>query len=79
MQKPENGSEEFVEKVFKESSPTAATNDEERIARTIAGAQRQTNTRDAVLFVFVRFWMVLNEITCKLFVKSSKYRSMKNP
>ena len=79
MQESDNNLEEFVEKVFRESQPTTATNTEERIARTISKAQRKTNTRDIILLVFVRFWMVLAEFTCKLFANSSKHSSLKKP
>jgi len=78
MEESGKNSEEFAEKVFNESSSNTATNDEERIARTLAKVQRKTNTRDVILLVFVRFWIVLTEITCKLFARSSKHRSMKN-
>ena len=79
MQESDNNLEEFVEKVFRESQPTTATNAEERIARTISKAQRKSNARDIILLVFVRFWMVLAEITCKLFANSSKHSSLKKP
>ena len=79
MQEPDSNPEEFVEKVIKESLPTADTDDEERITRTIARVQRNTNIRDVILLVFVRFWMVLAEITCKLFANTSKHSSMKKP
>jgi len=79
MQESDNNPEEFVEKVFRESQPTTATNAEERIARTISKAQRKSNARDIILLVFVRFWMVLAEITCKLFANSSKHSSLKKP
>jgi len=79
MQDSDNNPEEFVEKVFRESQPTTATNAEERIARTISKAQRKTNARDIILLVFVRFWMVLAEITCKLFANSSKHSSLRKP
>ena len=79
MQDSDNNPEEFVEKVFRESQPTTATNAEERIARTISKAQRKTNARDIILLVFVRFWIVLAEITCKLFANSSKHSSLRKP
>lgn len=79
MQDSDNNPEEFVEKVFRESQPTTATSAEERIARTISKAQRKTNARDIILLVFVRFWMVLAEITCKLFANSSKHSSLRKP
>lgn len=73
MQKPEKNLEEFFEKALKKSQPTAATDNEGRIARTMAKAQQSTNTRDVILLVFVRFWMVFTEITCKFIAKSSKH------
>lgn len=79
MQESDNNPEEFAEKVFRETQPTTASNAEERIARTISKAQRKTNARDIILLVFVRFWMVLAEITCKLFANTSKHSSMKKP
>jgi len=79
MRESGNNPEDFIEKVLKESPPTAVTSDEERIARTVARAQRKTNTRDIMLLVFVRFWMVLAEVTCKVFAKTSKPQSMKKP
>jgi len=79
MKEPDNNPEEFIEKVIKGSPPTADTDDVERIARTIARVQRNTNVRDVMLLVFVRFWMVLAEITCKVFANSSKHSSLKKP
>ena len=79
MQEPDNNPEEFVEKVIKGSLSTADSDDEERIPRTIARVQRNTNVRDVILLVFVRFWMVLAEITCKVFANSSKKSTLKKP
>ncbi|MDH3256973.1 MAG: hypothetical protein OEM27_05100 [Nitrospinota bacterium] len=73
MQDSDNNSEEYLKKVLETSPPAVAAEEEERIARTLASAQRKTNTRDIILLVFVRFWMVLTEFTCKISAKSSKH------
>jgi len=75
-------SEAFIKEIFEESGIAKPQEDEERISKIISQTRRNVGTRDFILLTFVRFWLVLTEIVCKIFARQAKntdYKPKKSP
>lgn len=65
-------SEEFIKEIILESDIAKPQQDEKRIAKIISQTRRNVGTRDFILLIFVRFWIVLAEFTCKMIARKAK-------
>jgi len=61
--------EDLIKKIIEESGTAGPQNDEERISKIISQTRRNVGTRDFIILVLVRFWMVLAEFFCKVFAR----------
>ncbi len=68
--------EEFIKGIIQESGVAKPQKDEQRISKILSQARRNAGTRDFILLIFVRFWIVLAEITCNVFARQSKGADM---
>lgn len=76
MTEENQNSEDFIKNIIQESGIMEPQKDEKRIKNIILQARRNAVFRDYVLLIFVRFWMVLAELTCIVFARSSKPRDI---
>jgi len=72
MAEENKNSEEFIKDIIQESGIAKPQKDEQRVSKIISQARRNAGTRDFILLIFVRFWMVLAEIACKVIAGKSK-------
>jgi len=63
--------EDFIKKIIEESGTAEPQKDEERISKIISQTRRNVGTRDFIVLVLVRFWVVLAEFFCKVFARQS--------
>lgn len=78
MSEETQNSEDFIKDSFQKSGIAERRKNENRIAKILYQARRNVGSRDFILLVFVRFWMVLAEIACKIIACQSKDKDV-NP
>ncbi len=78
MSEESQHSEEFIKKIIQKSELEKPSSNEKKISKIISQARRDIGVRDFILLVFVRFWIVLAEITCKAIASHSKGKDSEN-
>lgn len=63
--------EDLIKEIIEESGIPEPQEDEERISKIISQTRRNVGTRDFIILVLVRFWVILAEIFCKVFARQS--------
>lgn len=71
MSKEAHNPEDFIKEFIEESGIAEPQEDEKRISKIISQTRRNVGTRDLIVLVFVRFWVVLAEIICKVVARQS--------
>lgn len=72
MAEEPQSSEDLIKESIDESGIAEPPKDEKRVSKIISQTRRSVGTRDFIVLTLVRFWLVLAEIICKVFVRQSK-------
>lgn len=67
-------SEDVIKDIVGKSGIAVPQKNDQRILKIISQARRNVGTRDFILLIFVRFWMVLAEFTCKVIAGPAKHK-----
>ncbi len=71
MSEESQNSEDYIKDIIQESGIAEPQKDEQRVSKILSQARRKVGTRDFIVLIFVRFWIILAEITCKIFARHS--------
>ncbi len=62
-------SEEHIKEIIQKSKIAETQKDEKRVSKILSQARRDVGLRDFITLIFVRFWVVLAEMTCTIFAR----------